>query len=51
VQSGETVKTRMNSGVSPDRTSTRAFDAEVVKTRMDSGVSPFHRIAPVRSVK
>ncbi len=46
MQSGDAVRTRMSSGVSPLLHRAPAFGAEAVRTRINSGASPHHRNAP-----
>ena len=45
-QSGDVVRTRINSGASPLLHRARTLSAEAVRTRMNSGASPHHRFAP-----
>ena len=47
VRSGDAVRTRMNSGVSPLLYRAERLDPEAVRTRQNSGSSPHHRFSPV----
>ncbi len=46
VQSGDVVRTRINSGASLLLHRAGTLSAEAVRTRMNSGASPHHRFSP-----